>query len=260
MVKNIKIFLSITVLILVFPSICLSAPFKSYTGLIHVPSAYVLGDQNLELVSSADLYQKYESSFVEMDGRITLGFERIELGLSILTENLYTLNFKLNFLTEDKNGFLPAMAWGVRDISTESRITSTGTDNPYNSEQNNSIFFVISKEFIPFDFLSFRVHLGMGANGFRADTPLFSEFGGIFAGFDIPFAKYFTFMAEFDGKHVNSGLKAAIQGMTIGVAVSSIDRLKNPTVTYGIAEGFRIGLGVSLRLDLTKPAPYGLWE
>lgn len=263
--RNIFVKLGVLVVIssLFFIPYCEAAPFKSYTGVIHVPSAFVIGDRVLEMGVFGDVYKNSMNvTSVELDGRITMGFERFEIGITVLTESLYTLNFKLNFLSEDKNGWLPALGWGVRDITTESRITSTGTDNPYKSDQNNSIFLVASKTVNIPDIMSFVIHLGIGANGFRADTPLLGEFGGAFAGLEIPFAKYFTFLAEMDGKHVNTGIKVAYYGMTFGLTVSSLDRLRGGqgSTSYGVAEGLRYGAGIMMRLDFSKPAPYGLWS
>jgi hypothetical protein len=242
-------------------SICLltlyiyGAPFKNYSGLIHVPSAYTIGDKKVEFTTSCDLYKpsgENRNVELDLDTRFTFGIETFEFSFSVLTYEIYTGSFKMKFFDENVDGIEPTIAWGIKDINVSSNITSTGNDSPYSFPQNNSFFIVASKK-IYFELLILTVHIGIGDRGFRADTPKLKYFSGIFFGIDIPLTFISanlhdsSFIFEFDGKHINTGIKFNFPKYTFGITFSSLDRIQQDTISYGRGEGFRAGVGISIR-------------
>lgn len=237
-----------------------ASPFKDYSGLIHVPSAYVIGHKVLEFTGSVDAYQDvYKNVKQDIDVRVSLGIERIELGFVFLTDKLYSGSFKLTFIDENEEGWLPAVAWGIRAINGDARITSTGTDSPYTSDQNNALFIVGTKK-LNLETTTVTINLGIGSAGFKAETPILKNLEGLFFGFDLPLTFLNTsfhnvsILTEFDGKHINMGIRWNHKIFTLGFTASSIDRLRTENVTYGEAEGFRIGMGLTV-----SSKSLGLW-
>lgn len=257
-----KVLISIFVF-LVSPALVSGAPFiKGMTGIINAPTADVVPHLGVELGGSAITYKgsglESGKTKFDWDARLTAGLlDRFELGVTVLTEKLYSGNFKLKFLDESGD-YIPSAAWGIRDIQSRTDITSTGNNNPYTSDQNNSIYFVTSKNF-DIQGIKFALHLGWGTNSFKADTPLLKKFGGVFGGLKFPIPldmlKELSFLGEMDGKRVNAGFEYVLPyGVRIGAAVSGIERLKGSETTHGDGEGLTIGGGITIS---TKGL--GLW-
>lgn len=264
MIQRYKVMMFVFIL-LVLPVYTIAAPFiRSHTGLINAPTADVVGHLGVEVAGSGAVYKDASSTYqFEWDARFTAGLlDRFELGVTALTEKLYTGSFKLKFLDDSgelsildgTGGAIPAIAWGIRDIHGRTDITSTGTDSFYTSDQNNSIYFVATKKFSLLG-VKFNTSLGWGTNGFKADSPLLRKFGGIFAGTEvilpIPIPGQTSFLGEIDGKHLNTGLKYTISGISIGVAVSSIESVKSKATG---AQALNFGGIISL-----NPKLFGLW-
>ena len=269
-----QIIFSSLIVFVIMPCLVFGAPFvRSHTGLINAPTADVVPHLGLELAGSVITYKgagiESNKSKIDWDARLTAGLlDRFELGVTALTEKLYTGNFKLKVfddsgelgISDGTGGATPAVAWGVRDITGRTDITSTGTNNPYNSDQNNSLYVVASKKF-NVQGIKFGITLGWGTNSFKADTPLLKKFGGLFGGLNFPMPvnviKELSLLIEMDGKHVNAGLEYGLPfpGIKVGVAAMSLDRLKtSDATTVGEGEGLSFGGGI-----IISSKGLGLW-
>lgn len=261
-----KVLYGSIIIFLITPVLVLSAPFvKSHTGLINAPIAEVVPHFGIEVSGSAIAYKgvgiESGKTKIDWDARLTAGLlDRVELGVTALTEKLYTGSFKLKFLDESGD-YIPSAAWGIRDIHGRTDISSTGTSSNSLSDQNNSIYFVASKNF-NIQGIKFALHLGLGTNGFKADTPILKKFGGAFGGIQFPIPldilQDLSFLGEMDGKHVNAGFQYVLPfyGIKVGVAAMSIDRLRGEggNTAFGEGEGLSFGGGITI-----SSKGLGLW-
>jgi hypothetical protein len=251
------------IIVLVIPILSSAAPFiRAHTGLINSPTPDVVQHLAIEVAGSAIYYRGLVGtvdagkSQYDWDARLTVGLlDRIEIGVAVLTSKLYAGSIKLKFL--DEGEYVPSMAWGIKDINTRGDITSTGNDSIYENDQNNSLYIVMAKHFelgIKFD-----MHLGIGTNGFKADTPSLKQLGGLFGGLKIPMpideVKDLSLLMELDGKHVNAGLEYAFPfGVKLGIVAQGLERLRYASEERDGAEGLTFGGGL-----IINTRGLGLW-
>jgi hypothetical protein len=250
---------------LVFTLLCcfagsLYAEFNRTTGLIDIPTAYILPAKvwKFSMNGSVRLGSKniWEKKPADMDMSIAYGlYGRAEASLSMFTLKDYVLD--LTYLLTDETDNVPAIAFGLQNLTYERFITEVGAgdklaeidpdaeqvadqrngwgdDETYprrNSEQF-SVYFVMSKAFGAWG----QYHLGIGRGRFVGygsrskyfNTDVYSDVEhndavGIFWGAAFDFFQGFGPMIDFDGRDFNIGLQYRSPYFRISLAAVKLE-------------------------------------
>lgn len=240
----------------------LYAEFNRTTGLIDIPTAYILPAKvwkfsmngSVRIMGNDNIWEKKPA---DMDMSISYGlYGRAEASLSMFTLKDYVLD--LTYLLTDETDNVPAIAFGLQNLTYNRFITEVGagdkledTAEPgdeYVADQRNgwgddetyprrnseqfSVYFVMSKTFGSWG----QYHLGIGRGRFVGygsrskyfNTDVYSDTEhndavGIFWGAAFDFFQGFGPMLDFDGRDFNIGLQYRSPYFRISLAAVKLE-------------------------------------
>jgi hypothetical protein len=243
--RRISVVISLALLVTIFlVHPVFSSPFTRPSSLINIPTSDILKKGEVEVGISA-LGQ--EDISTEADGWINFGlFNKVELGLVLLTPYEVVGNAKLRILEEKKNR--PALSVGVLNITDKERISSTGDASLW-KPMNYTLYAVLGKE-IPY---LGKGYLGIGNRWFEAHGSEDKKGSGIFLGIKKEI-KPLTLSAEFDGKYPNIGMELEFpQGVKLKVALTEL-RYLNEKYEDELDKEIKFALGLSFTNKLSVDA------
>jgi hypothetical protein len=236
-----------------------SAEFNRTTGLIDIPTAYILPAKvwKFSMNGSVTTTQKnvWEKKPADMDFTVSYGIMgRGEAALSMFTFRDYVLD--LTYLLTDETQNVPAIAFGIQNITYRRFITEVGAGDtlpsdvdegrvadqrngwgddetyPRRCSEQFSVYFVMSKTFGSWG----QYHLGIGRGRFIGygsrskyfNTDIYSDTEhndavGIFWGAAFDFFQGFGPMVDFDGRDFNIGLQYRSPYFRISLAAVKLE-------------------------------------
>jgi hypothetical protein len=239
----------------------LNAEFNRTTGLIDIPTAYILPAKvwKFSMNGSVRLGSEniWEKKPADMDMTVSYGlYGKAEASLSMFTLKDYVLD--LTYLLTDETDNVPAIAFGLQNLTYNRFITEVGAGDKleetadqgdeYVADQRNgwgddetyprrnseqfSIYFVMSKSFGSWG----QYHLGIGRGRFVGygsrskyfNTDVYSDTEhndavGIFWGAAFDFFQGFGPMIDFDGRDFNVGLQYRSPYFRISLAAVKLE-------------------------------------
>ncbi len=239
-------------------AITLSAEFNRTTGLIDIPTAYILPAKvwKFSMNGSVTTTSKniWEKKPADMDFSVSYGIAgKAELALSMFTFKDYVLDLTYVLTNETIN--VPAIAFGIQNITYSRFITEVGRGEdiddaavehvagqkngwgddatyPRRDSEQFSVYFVMSKAFGSWG----QYHLGIGRGRFVGygsrskyfNTDIYSDTEhndaiGLFWGAAFDFFQGFGPMIDFDGRDFNIGLQYRSPYFTISMAAVKLE-------------------------------------
>jgi|GEM_PF-2201252 len=207
--------------------------YDNNTGLAGIPTALVDEHLIFETGIYVDYYRgvnsdgtTYRESAEDMWAEVGL-FNCLQLGgilISFSSEYiLFNAGAKLQIFKEGK---WPGVAVGIHDVMLNDRL-KTEWDYPYEKNQENSVYVVLSKRFSILPQIPMSVHLGIGNQDFRSEAPSFKNLYGIFCGVVVSPVHDLDVIADEDGRGVNFGLHYYI-GMGFTPVLYLLNAIKGP--------------------------------
>ncbi|RKX69593.1 hypothetical protein DRP43_04230 [candidate division TA06 bacterium] len=245
-----KLLLLLFVLILIVP---LQGEFQSDNVYIDIPSANVLPNGRFEISISAGF--PTDNTILnkpDYDIYFTYGLlSKLDMRLSMFTLNDWVIDINYNIVKETKN--VPAFAVGLFDVTYRKYISSGGggsetntgfPDENYGDQraiENASLYFVMTKSFS--DIIKFNIGIGRGrfigmsgishyfnysafSNDWRNADP--NMLVGFFIGGMVRLLPKTYFIAEFDGRDANAGIRYFNKYFSIGMAGTHLETYTAP--------------------------------
>lgn len=226
---SLKIFICLSIIYISCFSFAIA--YFSNTGLIDIPSAYVMKNGIFNVGIFSGIYdQKREELGIRADFGM---FEFIESGIFILKKDDkdYLMgNFKL--ILSRESGSIPALSIGLDNFGEKVDDTSLS--------YKSSFYGVISKQFnLPFVHI-IDGHIGLGNKRYFVDESFGIYLHGLFFGlrkeFILPLQNSkLSLMGEIIGKDINAGIRYTMDtGVSINLSVSQL----NSDVKYYLGISF----------------------
>jgi len=235
--------------------------FSATTHLIDIPTAYSANTSfsigvNSSITTKEDSYPTDNNAYIEIEV-----LKRLNIGLSILTRKVSSLEVKLKANDETKN--MPAIAIGSKYLSPHKWICPVGVgrnvgwddDETYNykrTPEQFSLFVVATKDMGPYGVYNIGIgngcFVGYGPRSHLFNSDMFSgEYHsnaiGLFWGMEILLLPYLFGVFDFDGRDFNVGIKIRNDIFQLGIAASKLEhRLKGALLLY---PRFTIGANVN---------------
>lgn len=223
-------------------------------GLINAPAAYVNplgGDLALSFsrlsFDSAKSPGLQRSSAYDLSVGVSIG-GRADVGVSLFGSSLKAGMYAKVMAWDQGDGiwrtgwrhWMPSVAFGVRNLGSESTLNRFGTENFSGIKTVPSFYGVATRTFVlraPAEDgarppLQLSLDAGMGSGMFSNDAGLKtlysnSKTGGVFGGAQLQFAtgRYssLSLIAEHDGWDVNAGAQLEVHGLRASVYLMEID-------------------------------------
>ena len=235
----------------------LSGGCFTQSGLIDIPTAYVLPHQVPEVSLSGLLYTDQRGKDHMKGGQmLNLGlFDWVQVGLTNESENNFAGSIRVKLLHDER--YLPALAIGVQNITDNEDISEYGQDFTYDRKQNYSAYFALSKKLPIFPALGLTFHGGIGSGRFQAAEGRRAEkLHGIFLGMEMSPVRQLTFIFEEDGLDINMGIVfTPVEGLGIKAAITEIEQnfgLESDTSSRDPKTVTKLALGLSYRFDFFR--------
>ena len=238
---------------IIFMQLNLKAEFQSDNTFIDIPTANVLPNGRFELSVSAGLpVENLGLNKPDYDLYFSYGLmNKIELQLSMFTLEDWALDVNYKILNEKGNA--PALAVGMYNVTYRKYISSGGggsgdtvgfPDEHYGNEraiENASLYFVATKSFS--DVIKFNIGLGRGRfigmsgishyfniSAFSSDWKNVSPnlLVGVFLGGEVRIMPNTYFIAEFDGRDANAGVRYFNKYFSASVAGTHLEAYRAP--------------------------------
>lgn len=244
--------------VIMFSAITLGAEFNRTTGLIDIPTAYILPAKvwKFSMNGSVTTTSKniWEKKPADMDFSVSYGIAgKSEIALSMFTFRDYVLDLTYVLTNETVN--VPAIAFGIQNITYSRFITEVGRGEyiedtsvehvagqkngwgddetyPRRDSEQFSVYFVMSKTFASWG----QYHLGIGRGRFVGygsrskyfNTDIYSDTEhndaiGLFWGAGFDFFQGFGPMIDFDGRDFNIGLQYRSPYLRISMAAVKLE-------------------------------------
>lgn len=228
-----------------------SAFYFGDTGLIGIPSAYLMNNGDFNVGADVAIKDgKRESFVIGMDFGL-LNFADIGFkGLKKDDKDYLMSDIKVVLLREE--GLLPALAFGADNI---------GEKNSF-SDYELSYYAVIGKKFnLPFVHI-LNTHIGIGNGRYIDDESIGKYLHGIFIGLGREFSitsrdLRIQFIGELKGKNLDLGTKCLMKsGLMVNFAMEGANS-GFKKASYHIALGFtnaELMKGIAQSLELAKQA------
>lgn len=254
-----RLFIITSILVLLVSA--LPGEFNRTNGLIDIPTAYILPAKvwkfsmngSISISTEKNIWEKKPA---DMDFSVAYGIAgRAEAALSMFTFKDYVLD--LTYLLTDETENVPAIAFGIQNITYRRFITEVGAgdkleetdpEDDYVKDQRNgwgddetyprrcseqfSVYFVMSKSFGSWG----HYHLGIGRGRFIGygsrskyfNTDIYSDTEhndaiGIFWGAAFDFFQGFGPLIDFDGRDFNIGLQYRSPYFRISMAAVKLE-------------------------------------
>jgi len=250
--KLIVIFITLFTL-MIFTDLSLKAEFQSDNTFIDIPTANVLPNGRFELsVSTGFPVENLNLNKPDYDLFFSYGLlNKLELRLSMFTLKDWAID--VNYKILDENGNAPALAVGMYNVTYRKYVSSGGggsddsvgfPDENYGDVraiENASLYFVATKSFS--DVIKFNIGLGRGRfigmsgishyfniSAFSSDWKNVSPdlLVGVFLGGEIRIMPNTYFIAEFDGRDANAGVRYFNKYFSASVAGTHLEAYRAP--------------------------------
>ena len=248
-----KLVFIIIALSFILVPIFVNAEFQSDNVFIDIPTANVLPNGRFELSLSAGLpVENLSLNKPDYDLFFSYGLlNKLELRLSMFTLMDWAIDVNYNILRESGNK--PALAVGMYNVTYREHISSAGggssdtvgfPDENYGSEraiENASLYFVATKSFS--DIIKFNIGLGRGRfigmsgishyfniSAFSSDWKNISPnlLVGVFLGGEVKIMPNTYFIAEFDGRDANAGVRYFNKYFSASIAGTHLEAYRAP--------------------------------
>lgn len=249
--------------IIIFLIVCFSVPsyceFQTEAHLIEIPIAYTSIARlsvgvNASFTGTQDPWPRDRNSYFQLQL-----FDRVHIGLSLLTKQLQSLDLKCKIVNESQH--IPAVAIGSTYLTPYKFIcpVSSGpgvgweddeTYAPRNSEQY-SAYIIATKDFGPYG--TYSLGIGRGAwvgygtrsNFFNSDifsNERHNDAIGLIWGGEVLLSEPVFGVIDFDGRDFNIGIKLKDEFWQVGFAAAKIEhRLKGSPLLFP-----RFAMGISI--------------
>ncbi|TET23681.1 MAG: hypothetical protein E3J78_02065 [Candidatus Cloacimonadota bacterium] len=247
-------------IVLVLAISSLHGEFNRTTGLIDIPTAYILPAKvwkfNMNGSVAIGTENIWEKKPADMDFSISYGlYNKAEVSLSMFTFRDYVLDLTYLLTSETEN--VPAIAFGIQNLTYSRFITEVGRGDkledtepeeeqvadqrngwgddetyPRRCSEQFSVYFVMSKTFSTWG----QYHLGIGRGRFVGygsrskyfNSDIYSDTEhndaiGLFWGAAFDFFQGFGPMIDFDGRDFNIGLQYRSPYFRISLAAVKLE-------------------------------------
>ena len=222
----------VLLMLLLFAGMSIAAPYFRDTGLIDIPTGYVMQQGLFNAGAHTSVWnQKREELAVRIDFGM---FNFVELELTGLKKggSDYVMG-SAKLLISRESGSTPSLSVGVDDFGEK-----------ISQSHKESFYGVLSKQFnLPVIHL-ISGHLGVGNQRYVADTSIGKYLHGVFVGLNKEFSLSFLksqlhLMCEVIGKDLNVGSKYTMDsGLSVALAIGQLNSSSVKDFKYYLGVGF----------------------
>ena len=223
-------------ILLLFGNMLFSIPYTCQGG-INVPKAYILPSAMFDLsytlygVKDKDGFDEDEFNFLHA-GVLNFGlFDLGEIGLVIMSENVYYGNCKMKILQEKIE--IPALAIGMENIYTDfefkdKNLFEEGLPDRNDYTKNSPYISASKSALILSDIgglskIEMVLTVGIGWRKFHGKGSIVKHALGRFGSLDVRFSDRVGLAVEFDAHNINAGLSYLYKNLELNAGVFELE-------------------------------------